>query len=157
MSETLIVLIILIVIIILAIRFGKTPKTPSEYQAYLIGKYKGEKELEKGKEYVIRVTISYPQSVTVHILNTGGYALYPSLNKFYEVWEPIHHDADKMQVYLGGKFESISPGLFSEKVEITNYDTTRNAYIKNLFESYYKENNENLSELEKILQNLKSE
>jgi len=127
---------------------------------FLIGKYreKDEGKLKKDHDYLIQVWFSYPQYITVKVLNLERiFCAYNSIKEFLKDWEPIHHDIDKMQLYLGGEYEFDFPKDFDRRPEITNYDDTSYAYLKNLFELYLKTHKEEKENLRKAIQEIKTD
>lgn len=127
---------------------------------FLIAKYKTEDNdlIKEGQEYLIEIWFSYPQFVTVRILNLERiFCSYKSISEFTKNWECIYSNTDKMQLYLNGEYEYDFPKNFAKLPEISNYDNSSHAYLKNLFDEYKKNHKDEKEQLRKILLEIKTE
>lgn len=155
----LIIIFVIIGLIYVIYSFGKNDgkKEEKRYPAFIIAKSKTKdsEHLKKNNEYLLQIWISFPQSVTVKILNfQRSFFHYSTFNEFLKDWEPLFNDTDKMQVYLGGEYEFDFPKNFDKIPEIANYDISNYAYLKNLFERYLETHKEEKENLRKTLKEI---
>lgn len=97
----------------------------SKLRPYIIAKYKGKsiENMPEDKEYLLKIELSYPQSVLATNFVNEGLFYYKTLHDFLKDWEPLYYDVDKMGVALSGVF---------------GYDSGEQAYIKNLIDNYFR-------------------
>lgn len=155
---------ILFVILGIYLIFSYGKKTGKEEEKklpiFLISKYKTNDNnlLKENTDYIIEVWFSYPQYVTVRVLNLERvFCSYENISEFTKNWECLYSNTNKMQLYLGGEFEYDFPKNFAKLPESSNYDNSTHAYLKNLFDEYCKEHKNEKEQLKKILNEIKIE
>lgn len=159
--ETVIILLIILGIYLMFSYGKKTGKAEEKkLPIFLIAKYKTKDNnlLKENMDYIIEIWFSYPQCVTVRVLNLERvFCSYESVGEFTKNWECVYSNTNKMQLYLGGEFEYDFPKNFAKLPESSNYDNSSHAYLKNLFEEYRKNHKNEKEQLRKMLQEINTE